>query len=224
MQPHIYTMPEAFLEDESVPARWKVLAVIQGFWIAGKTMFATNDWIAKKLGYSSRQVQYALSELEEMNLITRSISGFDRFIFPGGATQLRGVKSDFVGGRSGASSRDAVGLRHNSVSNSVNKTGETKVSQEIVEVIEEQPQRQRADTAYRAVFDLWGDYPLQWKKNRTEIEAARNLMAESNIEDMQEMLAIYQKFKDSPFCPSILKPSDLDRKWDNLLEFKKKHG
>lgn len=89
---------------------------------------------------------------------------------------------------------------------------------------EEEPRKPKADTSYLQVFALWSDYPLQWRKNRTEIDAARNLLVESNLEDMKQMLKIYERYKDSPFCPSILKPSDLDRKWDNLLDFKKKHG
>lgn len=106
-------MPEEFLKDEGVPARWKVLAVVQGFWIAGKTVYATNDWIQEKLGYSRRQVQYALSELEEMSLITRNVHGMNRLILPGGATRLHG-------GVQPSDQKGAVRLHHNSVSNSDN--------------------------------------------------------------------------------------------------------
>ncbi len=87
----------------------------------------------------------------------------------------------------------------------------------------EKPQREKKDTSYRVVFELWGDYPLQWKANRTEIAAAKNLLVESSLEDMQWFLGLYEKYKRDPFCPTILKPSDMDRKWDNLLAFKKKY-
>lgn len=88
---------------------------------------------------------------------------------------------------------------------------------------EEKPPKEKTDLSYRKVFELWGDYPAQWKANKTEIAAAKNLLVESNIEDMKWFLGLYEKFEKDPFCPTILKPSDMDRKWDNLLAFKKKH-
>jgi hypothetical protein len=110
-QPHIYTMPEQFLSDVGVPARWKVLAIVQGFWIAGKTVYATNEWLEKQTGYSRRQVQNALAELEEMDLITRQVSGMNRLILPGGAIGVHGgVQSKYQKG--------AVRVHHNSDSNS----------------------------------------------------------------------------------------------------------
>lgn len=100
--------------------------------------------------------------------------------------------------------------------------GETEFRVEIVSEKEGRPPKEKADTAYRVVFELWGDYPLSWKANRTEITAAKNLLVESDLDTMKSALAFYEKHKDREFCPSILKPSDLDRKWDNLLAFKKK--
>lgn len=105
-------------------------------------------------------------------------------------------------------------------------TGETGVSQRNYEIVTEteKPRKERKDTTYLQVFELWGEYPLHWRKNVTEIEAAKNLLIESNLSDMAIMLINYQHLKSISYCPSILKPSDLDRKWDNLIEFKKKHG
>lgn len=92
-------------------------------------------------------------------------------------------------------------------------------------VDEEKPIRKKVDTTYRAVFEAFGeDYPFNWRSNRTEIDAAKNLLKESNLKDIGIALAFAEKNKDNPYCPAILKPSDLDRKWDNLLAFKKKHG
>lgn len=92
-------------------------------------------------------------------------------------------------------------------------------------VDEEKPTKEKKDTTYRSVFEAFGeDYPFNWRSNRTEIEAAKNLLKESNLKDIGIALAFAEKNKDNPYCPAILKPSDLDRKWDNLLAFKKKHG
>lgn len=95
----------------------------------------------------------------------------------------------------------------------------------IEKITEEKPLKEKKDTSYRAIFSLWGnDYPLHWNKNLTEIEAAKNLLKESSIEDVKWFLGVYEKYKAIPYCPTILKPSDVDRKWDNLIAFKKKHG
>lgn len=105
-------------------------------------------------------------------------------------------------------------------------TGENKFSQEIEIVSEdEKPPKEKKDTTYFKVFQLWGaDYPLSWRGDKTQVAAAKNLLQETQLEEMQKMLALYAKLKEIPFCPEILKPSDLDRKWDNLLSFRKKHG
>lgn len=101
--------------------------------------------------------------------------------------------------------------------------GEAKASQEekIVEVPLSEPKIKR-DTSYYAIFELWGKYPLNWKTNRTEIDAAKNLFQERKLEHCRQALAFYSEYKDMPMCPQILKPSDLDRKWENLKAFKNK--
>lgn len=96
-----------------------------------------------------------------------------------------------------------------------------------IENIDDKEVKPKADTSYRRVFELWGkDYPLNWRSNRTEIEAAKNISTEleGDLTLATKMLGIYQKHKSHQFCPSILCPSDLDRKWDKLKEFNKKHG
>lgn len=106
-----------------------------------------------------------------------------------------------------------------------NLQGEVELRVEKITSEEEKPLKEKKDTAYRSVFEAFGeDYPFNWRTNRTEIEAAKNLLKESNLKDIGVALSFAEKHKDSPYCPAILKPSDLDRKWDNLLAFKKKHG
>lgn len=87
---------------------------------------------------------------------------------------------------------------------------------------EEREPRVKKDTSYYKVFELWGKYPLNWRENRTEIAAAKNILLEHSIEDAKEALAFYSAHKKHEKCPQILKPSDLDRKWVNLVEFSNK--
>lgn len=91
---------------------------------------------------------------------------------------------------------------------------------------EEKPTREKADTSYRKVFELWGEsYPISWRKDTNQIEAAKNILAEHTIEQAKMAVDYYQKQgKDDEFCPHILRPTDLDRKWANLRNYiKNKH-
>lgn len=119
MKPHIYSLPEAFLEDGSVPIHWKLYALVNGFWIGGKTVYATNEWLAKKLGCTERHVARALGKLEDIGLLTRNLNGFKRTLLPGGMTPGVTPRRQRSGGddASGHQGDDLSG-HHTSVSNS----------------------------------------------------------------------------------------------------------
>lgn len=97
-------MPQQFMDDQSVPVRWRLYGVINGFWIGGKSVYASNNWLSKQLQCSERQISRALEELEKMGLITRNIEGYKRLILPGGMTP------DVRGGRHQASGE--IGRAH----------------------------------------------------------------------------------------------------------------
>lgn len=81
---YTYSMPQQFMDDQNVALKWKLYGYLNGFWIAGKPVYARNDTIAKNFNKSDRAVQAALEELERMGLITRDIKGLSRYILPGG--------------------------------------------------------------------------------------------------------------------------------------------
>lgn len=116
-QPYIYTMPERFMEDESVPVKWRLYGYINGFWISGKPVYATNEHFAEKLKCSERHISRALADLEAEGLLMRNVHGFKRYILPGGMTP------DVRGGRHGMSAQHDMGGQHISDSNSENKLG-----------------------------------------------------------------------------------------------------
>lgn len=62
-------MPEAFMKDSSVPARWRVLGIINGFHIAGKSFYGSNTWLMEQLDCSEQTVTNAIAELEKMGEI-----------------------------------------------------------------------------------------------------------------------------------------------------------
>ncbi len=109
-QPHIYTLPERFIKDPAVPFRWKLYTILNGFWIAGKPVFASNAWFAEKLGCSDRTVREGLLELEGMYLIARHGSSQKRRIIPGGHGEL--PESERVGtlGATQGGTTGAVGV------------------------------------------------------------------------------------------------------------------
>lgn len=92
---------------------------------------------------------------------------------------------------------------------------------EITEHLEEDKEpRARKDTSYKQVFLLFGKYPRNWDMNRTQIQAAKNLLEELGIEDVTKVLKWYNNHKEDPYCPVITSPYDLDSKFLKLKEYK----
>jgi len=87
------------------------------------------------------------------------------------------------------------------------------------------PSKETKDLSYMVVFGLFGgakNYPRNWNTNKTEIQAAKNLLEEHGIEKINLALKFYIKNSDDTYCPQILKPSDLDRKWIALQAYRDK--
>lgn len=74
----------------------------------------------------------------------------------------------------------------------------------------------KKDTTYLKVFELWGKYPLSWRSNKAQIQAAKNLLSEQTFEDIQDAVRFSLKHKDDSYCPEIHSPWDLDTKWSKL--------
>lgn len=79
-QPLIYSMPHNFMLDQKVPARWRLLGLINGFVINGLQFYATNEWIMKELNCSEHTVSSAISELEKLKEIKVTRKGLNRVI------------------------------------------------------------------------------------------------------------------------------------------------
>lgn len=80
----------------------------------------------------------------------------------------------------------------------------------------------KKDTTYRKVFAAVGgvNYPLAWNTNRTQIQAAKNLLQEHGLDKVKKAMKWYKEHKDEPFCPQLSTPHDLDNKWHKALDFK----
>lgn len=214
-QPYIYTMPEKFMEDESVPVKWRLYGYINGFWIAGKPVYASNQYFAEKLKCSERHISRALAELETDGLLTRNVQGFKRLVLQGGMTP------DVRGGGHGVSAEGDMGGHH--ISDSISDSPILAVAKPpAFEIVSEKEEKSKAQPKYphaKSVFELWGKYPRNWDLNATQLRAAENLYDERGIEEIEGLLEWYEKNKTRDFCPQVSSPYDLDSKWSKLDAF-----
>lgn len=199
-------MPEAFMLDESVPIKWRLYGYINGFWIAGKPVYATNSHFAERFKCSERHVSRALEELEKEGLLARDIEGFKRYILPGGMTpQVRG-------GRRGRSAEGDVGGQHISDSNSDNIKG--------VAPLRIESETPKKDKTYSEVFELFSTRKQPWMTYKAQIEAAKRLKANRGIPQIRGALFFYKEHLGEKFLPQIDTPFDLEAKWTKLFHFK----
>jgi len=111
-QPHVYVLPQRFIDDPSVPLKWKLYCLINGFWVSGKPVFASNDYFSEKLGCSDRHVRDCLLELEKMFLITRHGKSQNRRIIPGGHGGGTGSSAHVDKGGTLSVVREELGVPH----------------------------------------------------------------------------------------------------------------
>ncbi len=97
---------------------------------------------------------------------------------------------------------------------------------EIVKDEEVKPirEKKKSDVVFAIFKEELGRAPLNWRRNKTQIQAAENLLEERDVGQIRRALQFYKEKNDLPFCPQILSPWDLDRKWSQLIAFKKKNG
>lgn len=188
------------------------------------TCWPSRALLAKKANVSLSTVDRSIARLEELELLKK----FKRYYEQAPTTnlyQLMLVKGGSVLGTLGSVPQTTGVASEGRTELNIKRTQSINRGELEIRVESDKPLKEKKDTSYRSIFSLWGsDYPLHWNKNLTEIEAAKNLLKESSLEDVKWFLGVYEKYKAVPYCPTILKPSDVDRKWDNLLAFKKKHG
>lgn len=227
-------MPESFMTDDSVPAWWRLLGLLNGFWINHLPFYASNEWIMKRLRCSEPTVSNAVKKLEKLKIIVCVRKGRnDRVINP--------FKIVFDLNQLGSRPKptlvaDPSQLIHNSDSNSDNIIpSETEVSQgksiSFVGGLDsdgfptEAPTKPASRAKYpnaKKVFALFGKYPKNWEMNKTQLKSAENLVEEKGLEKVEKVIQFFLENKDDTFCPQISSPYDLDSKWRKLFEYKKR--
>lgn len=206
-QPFIYTLPEQFIEDKSVPLHWKLYTLVNGFWIAGKPVFASNAFFADKLKCTERNVQLCLVKLEKMGLLERVGRSQNRRITPaGGRTRTSSPsKRDEATVRAGGEAT----VRHISDSNSDSKTpGDAE--------------RRGRFTSLGA--DLIKEFEAVDPKNKTyysntsQRAAADFLIETYGFEEVKKRIGVLGRTNKLPYFPTITTPVQLRDKWVPLQD------
>lgn len=214
-QPYIYTLPEQFINDSAVPLHWKLYTIINGFWISGKPVFASNAFFAEKLKCSERHIRSCLEKLEEMNLLERTGKSQNRTIVPKG-----GSGSSYQDGTD-SSVRAEPAVPHISDSNAVQLTG-AKMHKTFT-VTDENPKEKKVTPEMQKVFDLFSFNParLVWKGRVHQREAAKVLFDTFGSYELKQRLAVSQKYRNEPLCPQVDNPADFLEKMPKLETFLK---
>lgn len=75
----------------------------------------------------------------------------------------------------------------------------------------------------RTAFSWFPRRERSWEMNTTELKHGELLFLRGEGQ-VKKALAFVQEHDDEEFFYSVRKPSDLERKWNDILAFKKKHG
>lgn len=245
----IYTMPESFLSDSEVPARWRVLGLINGFFINGRKFYGSNAWIAEKLKCSENTATNAIQELEELGLVSCERTSRTRLV---SRVLMTPTEQEIDPNQFGSKEPlDPNQLVPNSVSsNSVSKPMQNKILQKVSVVkkrssfrvydenkqydelpaidadsgdfVDEPPERTAKFPNAKEIFSLFPVRSDFWKVNTSIRGAAQRLFEQKGFDVVKRAMEFYNENKDEPFCPQIHSPKDLEEKWEKLKEFKNK--
>jgi len=222
-QPYIYTLPEQFLEDKSVPTHWRLWALINGFFIAGKDFYATNEWVETKLGVKQWAISSAFSKLEELKLISCTRSRNSRVV-KAYSSFITSDSDQTLPPQCPTTISDSDSPLHNSVSNSESITcdSEDGIRIEIVPSSLEEDIKVPRPPKYpnaKEVYSWFPFYEKSWLLNTTELKHAE-LLYERGEAKVRGILKFVGEHKDDDYFPKITKPSDLERKWNDIAEYK----
>ncbi len=207
----IYTMPRGFYEDKEVPTHWRLLAYLNGFFINGLSVWASNETISEELNVTPRSIINAVKILEEKSFIWCERTKRSRIIYAGKSKpesenestesekgfSLR-VKRVSVSDRKGFQSNSDNNAEINSDSNNSDKL---QVS-EIIKCFEE------VDVKNKTYYG-----------NKTQRAAAEFLIKEYGFENVKSLVRSLNELKQKlVYCPSINSPWDLKEKFGKLKD------
>lgn len=229
-QPYTYSMPESFLKDKSVPARWRVLGVINGFILNGGCFYGSNEWLMEQLGCTEPTISAAFAELEKLNLVEIRRTARSRKVYRkahdpnqlGSETQTEPV-------------HDPSQLVPNSVSNSEKNISASEDGQRGRYLSREKPdfggEGYEEDARPKGApkntkemlrgYEIFTDQPARktWKLREIERESMKILLEEYGHEKLVKRYAAVKAHRHDQFCPLIKSPSTFLQLMPNLERF-----
>lgn len=201
-KPYTYSMPEGFMKDQSVPVKWRLYGYINGFWIGGKAVFASNAHMAKEVGCSERQIQRAIKELEDDGYLHRNGVSQNRQLLP--VKIDKGTTSGVVGGRRGASQGDDVGRPHISDSISVSRYTASNEAGSI-QIVDDTPRKVVKPAEHKKYEEL-----CQWAEKRRGFKFVNRI----------KQYSVLKKAKVNGISPAKLKERWQELESDNFFQEK----
>lgn len=220
-QPYVYSMPESFLKDKGVPARWRVLAVINGFILNGGCFYGSNEWLMEQLSCSQHTVSTAFTELEELQEIRTERTRRTRKVYKTSRDSNK-VLSEIATEHSGDSNQ----VLPNSVSNSVKEIGATRI--ESVSSSEDSEQRPARAPKYPNAKEVFSWFPKDlvepsWKLNTTILQHSELLYLRGEPK-VRSIIKFCQKNESDAFFPVWQDPTSLERNWNKIIKFADRNG
>ena len=236
----IYSMPEGFLTDQEVPVRWRLLGILNGFHINGKDLYASNDWLARQLDCSERSISNGVKELEargevycertdrtriiKRTLVDESQGGVANGFYPPSKRLLppsdTPLSSESIVNTPPNDDKNPVKGSKRLLPNSINADNILGATRMVTEIDEEKPSR-TPKPKYphsKEVFSWFPKPEKSWALNTTELTHAE-LLFERGEERVKKALKFIQSNREDEFCPKVVKPSDLERKWNDITEY-----
>lgn len=221
-QPYIYTMPESFLKDKSVPARWRVLGVINGFIINGGCFYGSNEWLMEQLGCTEPTVSAAFAELESLNLVDIRRTARSRKVY------RKAHDPNELGSETQTEpSHDPSQLGPNSVSNSEKNSFADADAPQVVKVYEEEegPQKKESRTKDKlAVYTLFSSREQPWWRHAHQKKAALALFDLVGMDKLRAGVALMKEHSDDKYCPQAGTPYEYEEQMPGLARYVKRNG
>lgn len=223
-QPYTYSMPESFLKDKSVPARWRVLGVINGFILNGGCFYGSNEWLMEQLDCSEQTVSNAFAELERLGEIRTERTKRTRKVYKTSRDPKQLGSETQVG-----STRDPSWFGSNSVSNSEKNiaVADAPAPIEIVSDDTDKPRRAEKKPTYpnaRKIFPLFPDKDESWNINTTELRAGE-ILAKRGEDDVKKAIGYcIRHLNDDGFPIKSLTPYLLATNWKRIYDYARRNG
>lgn len=216
-------MPESFLKDKSVPARWRVLGVINGFILNGGCFYGSNEWLMEQLDCSEQTVSNAFAELERLGEIRTERTKRTRKVYKTSRDPKQLGSETQVG-----STRDPSWFGSNSVSNSVsNSNCESEDSPvEIVSEssLEKEPKQDTRRTKDKLeIYHLFSDKEQPWWRHAQQRKAALSLFDLIGTDKVRAGLAFCKANEDNPYCPQPMTPYEYEQALPRITRFRRKN-